>query len=216
MKVYFISGLGADKRVFKHISLPDGFEAIYLDWIPPGANESIEEYARRLAEKIDINAPFSLIGLSMGGMIASEISKRYKSRLTVLISSVPVSSDLPPYYKWIRSMNLGRLIPIRWIKSAFIVRRLFTTETNDDKLTLLEMIRDIDMKFIQWAMDAIPKWINKELPLPYIHIHGTSDKILPIRYTKPTHIIEKGGHLIIMNRAKEINRILENVFRQIK
>ncbi|HTQ64825.1 MAG TPA: alpha/beta hydrolase [Puia sp.] len=216
MKVYFISGLGADKRVFKHISLPDRFEVIYLEWMAPEINESIEGYAVRLSEKINTNVPFSLVGLSMGGMIASEISKRYKPRLTILISSVPLSSDLPPYYKWIASINLGRLIPVRLMKSAFIVRRLFATETNDDKSTLIQMIRDTDMKFTKWAMSAIPKWKNKELPLPYIHIHGTSDKVLPVRYTKPTHVIEKGGHLIVMNRANEINRILEKAFSHIK
>ena len=216
MKVYFISGLGADKRVFKHISLPDRFDTIYLDWISPLPNESLQEYARRLSKKIDINTPFALVGLSMGGMIAAEISKLLKPKFTVLISSVPVASQLPPYFKWMPSLNLSRLMPLRLMKSAFIMKRLFAAETADDKATLIQMVRSIDMKFIQWAMYAIPKWKNEELPSPYIHIHGSRDKVLPMRYTKPTHVIQKGGHLIIMNRAKEINRILEMAFLSIK
>ena len=43
MKVYFVSGLAADKRVFKHIILPVGFETVYLDWITPLKNESLKK-----------------------------------------------------------------------------------------------------------------------------------------------------------------------------
>jgi len=209
MKAYFISGLGADRRVFKNIILPVEFETVYLDWIFPLQDESLKEYALRLAGKIDKNTPFVLIGLSLGGMIASQISLQFKPRLTILISSVPVASDLPPYYYWARGLGLHHLIPPQLIKSAFLLKRIFTTETPDDKLTLVEMIKDMDVKFVRWAMNTIPQWKNDKLPLPYIHIHGTDDKILPLRYTKPTHIISKGGHLIIMNRAKEINDILK-------
>lgn len=209
MKAYFISGLGADRRVFKNIILPEGFETVYLDWIFPLQNESLKEYALRLARKIDKNTPFVLIGLSLGGMIASQISLQFKPRLTILISSVPVASDLPPYYHWARGLRLHHLIPPQLIKSAFLLKRIFTTETPDDKLTLVEMIKDMDVKFVRWAMNSIPQWKNDKLPLPYIHIHGTDDRILPLRFTKPTHIISKGGHLIIMNRAKEINDILK-------
>ncbi|RYD69520.1 MAG: hypothetical protein EOP53_27030, partial [Sphingobacteriales bacterium] len=65
MKVYFISGLAADCRVFKRIQLPAGFESVYLDWIPPLPNESLQSYAMRMAESIDTNEPFALVGLSM-------------------------------------------------------------------------------------------------------------------------------------------------------
>lgn len=53
MKVYFISGLAADSRVFKHVVLPPGYEPIYIDWINPLTAESLQDYALRLAEKIN-------------------------------------------------------------------------------------------------------------------------------------------------------------------
>src|SRR6266487_4519719 len=98
MKVYFISGLAADKRVFKHIQLPPGFEAVHLDWISPQKDESLANYALRLADNINRNEPFALVGLSFGGMLATEIAKRYHPAATILISSVPVSTQLPGYY----------------------------------------------------------------------------------------------------------------------
>ncbi|MBC7849623.1 MAG: hypothetical protein H7Y31_07800, partial [Chitinophagaceae bacterium] len=53
MKVYFISGLAADRRVFKNIVLPDEHEIVHLDWITPLKGESLREYSQRLSSPID-------------------------------------------------------------------------------------------------------------------------------------------------------------------
>ena len=39
MKLYAISGLGADKRVFQYLDLD--YELIHIDWIPPLKGERI-------------------------------------------------------------------------------------------------------------------------------------------------------------------------------
>jgi pimeloyl-ACP methyl ester carboxylesterase len=208
MKVYFISGLAADRRAFKHISLPEGFEAVYLDWITPLENELLPDYALRLAAGIDVYEPFALVGLSMGGMIASEIARQYVPMATILISSIPVASHLPTHFKWAGALQLHKLVPVRFVQSAAIMKRLFTTEAPEDKAMLKKMIIESDMDFIRWAMGAILKWKNEKQPSSYVHIHGTRDEVLPIRFTNPTHIIREAGHLMVMNRAQEINAIL--------
>jgi len=211
MKVYFISGLAADSRVFKNIKLPEGFEAVYLDWIKPLKDESLESYAIRLAEKIDHHKKFILVGLSMGGMIASEIAKKYKPEITILVSSAPTFRQFPKRFRVARNLHLHKIIPAGFLKSASVVMRLFTTESPEDKVVLKQVIRDSDPLFIRWAIGAILNWRNEVIPQPMWHIHGTNDKILPMRYTKPTHIITNGGHLMIMSRANDLNRILESI-----
>ena len=62
-------------------------------------------------------------------------------------------------------------------------------------------------------MDAILKWRSDHPPVSYIHIHGSRDEVLPMRFTSPTHIINKGGHLLVMNRAGELNAILRDQLR---
>ena len=211
MKVYFVSGLAADSRVFKNIQLPAHCEPVFLEWIDPQKKESLKNYALRLAESIDASEPFAIIGLSMGGMITSEIAHQYKPAFTILISSVPSSKQLPFYFKAAGKLSLHKLVPVALVKSAAKHKRLFTTETNEDKEILRSIIKESDDKFIYWAMNAILKWKSEAMLSSYIHIHGTKDEVLPIRFTKPTHIISKGGHLMVMNRAREINAILKEV-----
>ena len=211
MKVYFISGLAADRRVFKYIEVPGDYEIVHLDWIEPIQNETLSSYALRLAEKINTHETFALVGLSMGGMIAVEISRHFHPIHTILISSVPSSEQLPTYFKWAAKINLHKLVPVSMVKSASIIKRLFTAETPEDKIILKQIIRESDPKFIKWAMGAILKWKGKELPASYIHIHGTRDELLPMRYTRPTHSIQKGGHLMVLNHSSEINKILKEV-----
>ena len=70
------------------------------------------------------------------------------------------------------------------------------------------MIAESDDKFLIWAMKAVLKWENKDLPQPLYHIHGSRDIVFPIRLTKPSHTIRKGGHLIVMTHADQVNKIL--------
>ena len=199
--------------MFKNILLPDYCEPVFLEWIAPLRNEPLKNYALRLASAIDTSESFAIIGLSMGGMIASEIAKQYKPAITVLISSVPCSKELPFYFKAAGALRLHKIVPVKLVKSAAKFKRVFTTETEEDKEILRAIIQESDSKFIYWAMDAILKWRSDVFTQSYIHIHGTRDEVLPMRYTKPTHIIARGGHLMVMNRAGEINTILRDALQ---
>lgn len=211
MKVYFISGLAADERAFKHIVLPPQHEIIHLRWIEPLKKESLSAYAVRLAEGINTNEKFSVIGLSFGGMIASEISQNFKPQQTILISSIPSPQHLPGYFKLAGVFRLHRIVPVSFIKRAAKIKRLFTTETSEDKIMLRAMIKEADDKFISWALNAVLTWNNKVLPQNCIHLHGTHDTVLPKRFTKPTHVIRGAGHLMVMNHANRINEILKEL-----
>ena len=213
MKLYFIPGLGADKRVFRHIRLPEGYEMVHLDWLPPQEGEGLREYALRMAEMIQRNEPWGVVGLSFGGMIASEISRTYNPRHTILIASIATASQLPPYFRWAAPLQMHRYLPIGLFKQASVARRLFTTETSEDKELLRRIIDESDPAFIRWALGAILQWRQADAPRDFFHIHGTGDHLLPLRYVSPTHTIAGGGHLMVMNRAEEVNGLLETILR---
>lgn len=211
MKVYFISGLGADERAFKHIVLPPCHQIIHLSWISPLKNESLRSYALRLAERIDTNEKFSIVGLSFGGMVASEIAKQLQPQHTILISSIPVSTHLPVYFKIAGTLKLHRILPISILKRGAKIKRLFTSETNEDKKMLRQMIMDADDRFMKWALNAVLTWDNKNAPQNIFHIHGSKDEILPTRFTRPTHVIPGASHLMVLTRAKKVNEILKEL-----
>lgn len=216
VKVYFISGMAADSRVFRHIQLPAGFEAVYLDWITPEKEESLPSYAMRLATNIDTTQPFALVGLSFGGMLATEIAKQYQPVATILISSVPVSGQLPGYFRAAAKLKLHKIVPISLLKSSAAAKRFFTAERSDDKKLLWQIINESDTSLIRWSMHAILNWQNDIVPQPVWHIHGTRDEVLPIRYTQPTHTIAKAGHMLVMTQADAVNQILSDVLHMLK
>jgi pimeloyl-ACP methyl ester carboxylesterase len=208
MTCYFISGMGADRRIFRHIRLPAHFEAVYLDWIPFKEGEGLDEYAVRLSAKIDATRPFILVGLSLGGILAVEIARRSAPACTIIMGSVPVSSQLPLYFRAVRKLHILDLLPPAFFKFAAIVKRVFTRESREDKALIRQMIRDADPGFIRWAMLGVLGWRNEIAPEPLLHLHGSRDEVFPIWLTRPTHPIPGAGHLLIMTHAREVNELL--------
>lgn len=209
MNVYFISGVGADRRIFRNIKLPEEYTIVHLDWIAPLPNESLENYALRLADKINKTEPFALVGLSFGGMLANEIARKYPPVCVFLISSIPCSENMPFYFRIAGKLGLEKLVPVTVLKSASIIKRLFTAETKEEKKFLKDAIRKADPAFIRWSLTAIVNWHCKEKPKCYIHIHGSRDFILPLRYSGATHIIKGDGHLMVLTKGKEVSAIIE-------
>ena len=211
MKVYFISGLGADRRVFKNIQLPSQYQPVYLDWIPPLKNETLADYALRLAKPIDTTESFSLIGLSLGGMMAVEIASHFQPVHTILISSISSSGHLPKYYRLLGKLQLHKFLPVSIVKQTSLIKRFFSAKTTEDKKMLESMIRNMDVPFMRWALGAVLSWRFTTPLQNMFHIHGSYDEILPLRFAKPTHIIRKAGHLMVLNKAAEINQILADI-----
>lgn len=73
---------------------------------------------------------------------------------------------------------------------------------------LKHIINDTDIVFLKWAVSKITRWDNKYKVENLYHMHGTADKIFPIRFIKPDSIIMGGGHFMIYDRHEEISKIL--------
>ena len=207
-KVYFISGLGADERAFSFLDL-SFCEPVFIPWLVPQAKESLEAYAMRLKALITEPSPI-VVGLSFGGMLATEIAKADASAKVIIISSNKTASEFPFWLK------IGRYFPIyRWMP-----KRVFTTtklgiywfmgaKTPEEKAAIKTIVKSADVAFYKWAIYAILTWKNKIVPKNVFHIHGSSDKVLPFWLTKSVDVtLPKGEHLMIMNKAKEISDLL--------
>ncbi len=207
-KVYFISGLGADERAFSFLDL-SFCEPVFINWLPPKSKESLEAYALRLQATITEPAPI-IVGLSFGGMLATEMAKADSSAKVIIISSNKTTSEFPFWLK------LGKHFPIyNWVPDkAFTTTKLgvywfMGAKTAEEKAAIKTIISEAKVDFYKWAIYAILHWKNKTAPKNVCHIHGTSDKVLPFFLTKSVDVSINGGeHLMIMNKAKAISALL--------
>lgn len=53
IKVYFLSGMCVNCKVFDQIVLPAGYEKCYIDWHHPRDYERLEEYTKTMAGGIE-------------------------------------------------------------------------------------------------------------------------------------------------------------------
>lgn len=209
MNVYFISGLGADRQAFGKVKLPERFTVRYLDWIKNKRGETLNDYARRLALSIDTTQPFALVGLSMGGMIASAMTQFLTPYKTILISSIGCAEEFPPLFQLARLTQAHRLIPaFLFHHPNFFAHFLFGAKSRNEKRIMDRIIRNSDAAFVKWSIGAILSWDNKTRPKTLYHIHGDRDKILPIKYTQPDIVVRNGSHFMIWTKAPEISRLL--------
>ena len=58
ISVYFMPGLAANASIFERILLPeDQFDTYFMEWEIPLDNETLSEYAKRIAKKVTHNNP---------------------------------------------------------------------------------------------------------------------------------------------------------------
>jgi len=214
MDVYFISGLGADSRIFKYIDLPEGFRVRYVEWIDPLEKETLADYAGRLSEQVDMSEPFVLAGLSLGGIMAVEMAKKIPPVATILISSIPLSRQLPPYFSFARFIGITSVLPASFFKRAALVKRALSAEDDEDKRLLRQLIREGNDRFIKWAVNAVLRWKNGNLPRLLWQIHGSRDEVFPVWLTRPTHLLRGAGHMAILTHKEEVNNALREILEK--
>lgn len=207
--VYFISGLGADERIFQYLRL-SGIRAHYVRWITPGKGETMGAYAERLLEQVDTENPV-LVGMSMGGMIAMEMSKRIRVKKVILISSACTSKELPPYFRLLGIFPLHNWLPYRLLTKAGLLvgAWLFGASGEADKKLLKEIMYDTDKTFFCRAWGQIIRWKNNIISSPVFHIHGDRDRILPLRFVRADYIVRGGTHLMVINKAEEVSLVIQ-------
>lgn len=211
MVIYTFPGLAADYRVFYHIRVPEGYTIQHIKWERIDKQDTLTTYAIKLAKQIDISKPFVLMGLSMGGMLATEIAKQFPPHKLILISSISSSDQLPSWYRWGYKWFGKFLIQPRMVQWGIAIKRLISKESKEDKQLIKKYAAEIDMRFVHQCIHLILNWRSDEIQVPTIRIHGSADWILPYYNRKADHIIKHAGHLMILDRPNELNAVIKAV-----
>jgi pimeloyl-ACP methyl ester carboxylesterase len=209
-KIYVFSGLGADERVFKNLDF-SGFDVTFISWKVPFKNETIENYAKRLTEQILTDRP-TLIGLSFGCIIATEVAKLITTEKIILIASVKTRQEIPFYYRLAGRLKLHKLLPTRFLKqSNFLSNWFFGVDNSVDAKLLSEILKETDTIFLKWAIDKIVNWTNQTRHHNLLHIHGTKDRVLPFHFVECDLKVIDGGHFMTVDKAEELTQKLRSL-----
>jgi hypothetical protein len=172
-------------------------------------NEMLEHYCRRLSSQIDAEKPFSLVGLSFGGVVATELSKFLHPVQTVLISSFCLNREVPKFYAFLSNTGLFKLIPTRvLLKPNHFAYRLFGAYKPAMKKMLQSILEDTDPEFFKWALGQLFSWNNQWIPPNLIRIHGTADKVLPYKSNMQAIPVAGGEHLMVYSKSEIVSEIL--------
>ncbi len=209
--IYLISGLGADERVFSYLQF-NNYIIHHIKWITPANDESLFDYATRISSQIQYKKPI-IIGVSFGGIIAVELSNIIPYDKIIILSSAKNSAELPYYYKLAGVLKLYKLIPqstLNWYNC--ILSYLFGIETPEEKVLLKAIIEDTNVVFAKWAIYRILTWnfLNCNASNLY-HIHGSLDRLIPLRNIKNCIEVKNGSHFMIVNKSKHINIIINEL-----
>jgi pimeloyl-ACP methyl ester carboxylesterase len=210
--VYFMPGLAASKAIFERIQLPEAdFETHLLEWEIPLINESLEDYAKRMAKKIQRENPV-LIGVSFGGILVQEMAKHINTKKVIIISSVKSNLEFPRRMKIAKTTKAYKLIPMGLILNLENLAKFSFGAKINHRLKLYEKFLSVrDIGYLEWAVEKVILWDRTVADESVIHIHGEMDDVFPIKYIKGCTVVEGGSHIMILNKYRWFNANLPDI-----
>lgn len=207
--IYLIPGLGADHRIFSKLDL-SGLEVHHLDWPEMPTGSSLEDYAAKLAKRVDAGRPHVLVGVSMGGMVAQELASLTGPEKVVLISTWTGPEEMPPPIRALRHTHPEKLLTKTVLESSLpLIRWQMGAESAEEQRFLEEQINAHSIDQLKVQIGAVLGWEGpRKAPKHMVRIHGSKDRLMPRSYIKDARMVPKGGHLMVYDKADEVGRCI--------
>ena len=211
--IYLMPGMAANPRIFELINFPKNFQVISLSWVPPRKEESIQNYAKRMCERVKHPKPI-LIGVSMGGILVQEMAGFLDCEKVIIVSSVKSNKELPVHMKLAQITNAHKLLPTQWINNIETLAIFVLGNGLKKRFELYDRyLSERDPYYLKWSIDVIVKWKRIEPKKNVIHIHGKSDTVFPIKNIISPYIEISGDHAIILTQYKWFNKNLPGIIQ---
>lgn len=212
MNIYLLAGQGADERLFKNLVFPEDYCVHHIKYTTPTYEQSLEEYACTLSNQIDQSTPFVLIGVSLGGMLATEMCDFLQPEKTFIIASAKNTNELPGRLNFQKKIPLYKIAGKRNVKlGAKILQPLVEPDRNKEKETFKAMLKDKDPEFLLKTIPMIVTWERVTYCEEIVHIHGTKDHTIPYRNVKSDYTVEGGSHMMTLTESDKLNLIFSEI-----
>jgi esterase/lipase len=153
-----------------------------------------------------------LIGVSLGGMIATEMGNFLEPEKIILISSAKCREELPNRYTFQRYLPIYKIIPKNITKrGAQILQPIVEPDRKHEKETFKSMLRDKEPEFLKRTVKMIREWERVDYRKDIIHIHGDNDKTIPVRNVNYDYLLKSGSHMMVLTRGHEISTLINKI-----
>lgn len=205
-------GLAASSTIFERIDLSsDLFEVHLLEWILPKPKETLVDYAKRMAEKVN-DKEAVLIGVSFGGVLVQEMKQFLNPKKVIIISSIRSNTELPKRMKIAKSTKAYKLIPTGLMQDVELLTKYAFGDLLKKKLKLYEKYLHMRNKnYLDWAIEQMVCWQRVKIDATIIHIHGDADEVFPSKNIKKFINVKGGTHMMILNRFRWFNSNLPKI-----
>ncbi len=205
--------MAASSSIFERIHLPtETFEMHLLEWVLPNKNESLKEYARRIAKNIK-HENVILVGVSFGGILVQEMKPFVNPKKVIIISSIKSNAELSRQMKVAKSTKAYKLIPTKLFENIeFLAKFTFSSSILKQKMKLYEKFLSVrDKSYLDWAIEQIINWNRTEIDNEVIQIHGDADEVFPIKNIKNCISVKDGTHIMIITKYRWFNENLPKI-----
>lgn len=189
MRIHALPGMGADHRMY-----PAPWSALPSfhphDWVRHRGESSLPEVAKSMAEACQICDGDMLVGSSLGGMVACEITKIRRIPTLFLIGSALQKREVSTLLAFLHP--LAKYAPIDWVRVS----------AGRIPLEMSQMFAQIEGSFVRAMCEAVFQWrggANAETRV--LRLHGRRDLVIPP--PENADLLLDGGHLISISHAKE-------------
>lgn len=210
--VYLMPGMAASSSIFERIKLPEEvFEIHLLEWFMPEKKETLQNYAKRMAENIK-HDEVVLIGVSFGGILVQEMAQFVNPKKVIIVSSVKSNKELPRRMKIAKTTKAYKILPTSLLENVESLVKYAFGDVIKSRLKLYETFLSMrDKRYLDWAIEQVVCWERTEIDPNVIHIHGDADEVFPSKNIKEFINIKGGTHIMILNRFRWFNSNLPEI-----
>jgi pimeloyl-ACP methyl ester carboxylesterase len=212
--IYLFPGQGADERLFSALKFDEGYKVVHIVYPEPRDGETITSFAREIGKQIDQGNKYIFVGVSLGGMIISELAVTMKPERIILISSAKCRNELPRLYRLQGRLRINKLVPGNITRyGAILLQGIVEPDSWNNRDVFQDMVKKKSPAYFKRTVDMIVNW-DRQIPIEnVVHIHGSGDHTLPMRLVKPDHVIEGGSHMMVLTRGEEVSKLIGDILR---
>jgi pimeloyl-ACP methyl ester carboxylesterase len=160
------------------------------DWMRHRGERTLEEVATSACDAFDIQDGDSLVGTSLGGMVACEITRLRRISSVFLVGSAVNKKEISGLLEFLHPCM--RMVPLGFLH----------TMAGRIPSELCHMFAHNDPEFIRSMSAAVFEWRGLNSTSTRIYrLHGKRDRIIPA--PQNVDLLLDGGHLISMTHPRE-------------